>query len=234
MPDREDIPYPRRNRSALRGRSTRPPRPDPPEEPVTETLDGAVAGRRRPRRCRSPTPTATTRSSSRTGAASPGWKDVTEDEWRSAQWQRSHCVKNVAQLRGVLGDLVDDRFYADLETDIAQAATMSMLVPPQMLNTMAPLRRGRRRRLADRGVLRRPGAPLHAAGALSDRRTDWTSRTRTRPATRCTSTRCGRSRASPTATPPRCSPSCCPRARSTAATAPAWTSSATPPPRSRS
>jgi len=68
----------------------------------------------------------------------PGWKDVTDEEWRSAQWQRSHCVKNVAQLRGVVGDLLDERFYADLEADIAGAATMSMLVPPQMINTMAP------------------------------------------------------------------------------------------------
>ena len=35
------------------------------------------------------------------------------------------------------------RFYADLERDQAERATMSMLVPPQMMNTMAP-RRGRR------------------------------------------------------------------------------------------
>ncbi len=26
----------------------------------------------------------------------PGWRDVTEAEWASAQWQRAHCVKNVA------------------------------------------------------------------------------------------------------------------------------------------
>ena len=51
----------------------------------------------------------------------PGWADVTEQEWRSAQWQRSHCVKNIAQLKAVLGDLVDDRFYADVEADIANA-----------------------------------------------------------------------------------------------------------------
>jgi lysine 2,3-aminomutase len=67
----------------------------------------------------------------------PGWADVTEEDWRSAQWQRSHCVKNVAQLKNVLGDLVEDRFYDDLATDVQRAATMSMLVTPQMLNTMA-------------------------------------------------------------------------------------------------
>jgi lysine 2,3-aminomutase len=66
----------------------------------------------------------------------PGWRDVTTDEWASAQWQRAHCVKTPAQLRAVLGDLADDRFYADLERDQAERATMSMLVPPQMINTM--------------------------------------------------------------------------------------------------
>src|SRR5690349_11982045 len=68
----------------------------------------------------------------------PGWRDVTAADWASAQWQRAHCVKNVRQLRDLLGDLVDDAFYADLERDQAERATMSMLVPPQMLNTMAP------------------------------------------------------------------------------------------------
>ncbi len=68
----------------------------------------------------------------------PGWAQVTDAEWRSVQWQRSHCVKSAAQLRDVLGDLVDDRFYDDLLRDQAERATMSMLVPPQMLNTMMP------------------------------------------------------------------------------------------------
>ena len=66
----------------------------------------------------------------------PGWSSVTVDEWRSAQWQRSHCVKSAEQLRTVLGDLVADRFYDDLLRDQAEMATMSMLVTPQMLNTM--------------------------------------------------------------------------------------------------
>ncbi|KWX00960.1 L-lysine 2 [Carbonactinospora thermoautotrophica] len=68
----------------------------------------------------------------------PGWKDVTPQQWASAQWQRSHCVKNIKQLRDVMGDLLDERFYADLARDQAERATMSMLIPPQMLNTVAP------------------------------------------------------------------------------------------------
>jgi lysine 2,3-aminomutase len=68
----------------------------------------------------------------------PGFAEVTEEEWRSAQWQRAHCVKNLRQLRGVYGDLLDDGFYADVEADQQGKATMSLLLPPQMLNTMVP------------------------------------------------------------------------------------------------
>ena len=68
----------------------------------------------------------------------PGWADVTSAQWRDAQWQRVHCVRTIRQLHDVLGDRVADRFYADLAADQAELATMSMLVPPQMLNTMVP------------------------------------------------------------------------------------------------
>ena len=104
----------------------------------------------------------------------PGWKDVTVAEWESVQWQRSHCVKNVKQLRELLGDLVDERFYADLERDQAERATMSMLVPPQMMNTMMP-----------HETPAGPGSLTEALYAdpvrhymipvFSDRRTDWAS-----------------------------------------------------------
>jgi lysine 2,3-aminomutase len=68
----------------------------------------------------------------------PAWREVADAEWESAQWQRAHCVKNVRQLRAVYGDLLSETFYADLEADQTQHATMSLLVPPQMLNTMVP------------------------------------------------------------------------------------------------
>jgi KamA family protein len=68
----------------------------------------------------------------------PGWAAVTPQEWASPQWQRAHCVKNARQLRQVVGDGLDERFYADLERDQAELATMSMLLPPQMLNTIVP------------------------------------------------------------------------------------------------
>ena len=104
----------------------------------------------------------------------PGWAGVTAEEWGSAQWQRAHCVKNVRQLRELMGDLVDEVFYADLERDQRERATMSMLVPPQMMNTRVP-------REAPAG----PGSFTDALYAdpvrrymvpvLSDRRTDWPS-----------------------------------------------------------
>ncbi|MFL6155551.1 MAG: lysine 2,3-aminomutase, partial [Marmoricola sp.] len=104
----------------------------------------------------------------------PGWKDVSDADWSSAQWQRAHCVKNLRQLRDLLGDLVDERFFADLERDQAERATMSMLVPPQMMNTMVP-------HLTPTG----PGSLTEAffedpvrrymLPVFSDRRTDWPS-----------------------------------------------------------
>ncbi len=68
----------------------------------------------------------------------PGWRDDTPAQGRDAQLQRAHCVRNVGQLRAVYGDLLDESLYADLAADIRDYATMSMLVTPQMLNTMVP------------------------------------------------------------------------------------------------
>jgi lysine 2,3-aminomutase len=68
----------------------------------------------------------------------PGWHEVTRENWESPQWQRAHCLKNLAQLRAVLGELLDERFYADAERDQSERATMSMLLTPQLVNTMVP------------------------------------------------------------------------------------------------
>jgi KamA family protein len=68
----------------------------------------------------------------------PGWAEVSEQDWESAQWQRVHCVKNARQLRKVTGQGLDERFLADMERDQGERATMSLLLPPQMLNTMVP------------------------------------------------------------------------------------------------
>ena len=99
----------------------------------------------------------------------PGWAEVTRQEWESAQWQRAHCVKNIRQLRQVMGDLLGEDFYADLDRDQRARATMSMLVPPQMINTMVPQQRPSAEAFyAD--PVRRYMIPV-----FSDRRTDWPS-----------------------------------------------------------
>jgi len=104
----------------------------------------------------------------------PGWAGVTEREWDSAQWQRAHCVKTASQLRAVLGDLVGDSFYDDLVRDQRERATMSMLLPPQMLNTMAPWATP-----AGAGSLteafRADPVRRYMLPVLSDRRADWPS-----------------------------------------------------------
>ena len=99
----------------------------------------------------------------------PGWRDVTADEWESVQWQRAHCVKNVKQLRAVMGDLIEDRFYEDLERDQAERATMSMLLPPQMLNTIVP------HEVPTTEALYADPVRRYMLPVFSDRRTDWPS-----------------------------------------------------------
>jgi KamA family protein len=103
----------------------------------------------------------------------PGWANVSPQDWASAQWQRAHCVKNIRQLRQVMGDGLDERFYADLERDQAERATMSMLVTPQMINTMAPALVPNEPGFTDAfyaDPVRRYMIPV-----LSDRRADWPS-----------------------------------------------------------
>jgi lysine 2,3-aminomutase len=99
----------------------------------------------------------------------PGWRHVTAAEWESAQWQRAHCVKTVAQLRDVYGDLIDDRFYADLAADQQRLATMSMLMPPQMVNTMVP------HAVPDTDALYADPIRRYMLPVASDRLTEWPS-----------------------------------------------------------
>jgi lysine 2,3-aminomutase len=91
----------------------------------------------------------------------PGYRDVTKEQWESAQWQRSHSVKNLAEFKEALGDFATDELMEDIRADQEQRATMSMLIPPQMINTMEE-----RDLFAD---------PVYMAPALSERDTEWPS-----------------------------------------------------------
>ncbi len=66
----------------------------------------------------------------------PGFKDATRADWESALWQRKHTVKSLKELKEALGHLLPDTLLAGIERDQKDRATMSILVPPQMLNTM--------------------------------------------------------------------------------------------------
>ncbi len=99
----------------------------------------------------------------------PGYVGVTAADWESVQWQRAHCVKNIKQLRAVYGDLLDDRFYDDLQRDQAERATMSMLVPPQMVNTMVP------HGVPTTEAMYADPVRRYMLPVFSDRRTDWPS-----------------------------------------------------------
>ncbi|MGH2757394.1 MAG: lysine 2,3-aminomutase, partial [Actinomycetota bacterium] len=66
----------------------------------------------------------------------PAYQDVTAEQWRSSRWQRQHTAKNLTELRAVFGDGFPADLAASIERDQAERATMSMLVTPQMLNTM--------------------------------------------------------------------------------------------------
>jgi KamA family protein len=103
----------------------------------------------------------------------PGWAGVSRADWESAQWQRAHCVKNVRQLRQVMGHLLGDACYADLERDQAERATMSMLVPPQMINTMVPA--GPVTAAAFTAAFYADPVRRYMIPLFSDRRADWPS-----------------------------------------------------------
>ncbi|MBX7114071.1 MAG: lysine 2,3-aminomutase [Myxococcaceae bacterium] len=93
----------------------------------------------------------------------PGFKGTSVQDWESALWQRKHTVKNLKELKAALGDLLPETLFASMQRDLAERATMSMLITPHMLNTL---------NFADLW-----GDPLrrYMLPAFDDRRTDWPS-----------------------------------------------------------
>jgi lysine 2,3-aminomutase len=66
----------------------------------------------------------------------PAYRGVSAADWENATWQRKHTIKNLREFRDALGPLLPDDLAASIERDMAERATMSMLIPPQMINTM--------------------------------------------------------------------------------------------------
>jgi lysine 2,3-aminomutase len=96
----------------------------------------------------------------------PGYRDVTAEEWESALWQRKHTVKNLKELKAALGSLLPDALAVGIERDQRERATMSILLPPQMINTM------------DETDLWSDPVRRYMLPAIEDRRTDWPSHPR--------------------------------------------------------
>ena len=93
----------------------------------------------------------------------PAYRDITTDQWESAQWQRAHSVKNLKEFKEALGEFLTEDLLADIERDQQERATMSMLIPPQMINTM------------EEHDLRKDRVRRYMAPAFSERQTEWTS-----------------------------------------------------------
>src|SRR5216117_3955196 len=53
----------------------------------------------------------------------PGYRDVSPEQWESAQWQRVHTVKNLKELKAALGKHLTDRLAADIQRDMLERAT---------------------------------------------------------------------------------------------------------------
>ena len=90
----------------------------------------------------------------------PGFKGVSPEDWENATWQRKHTIKNLREFQQVLGHLLPSDLAESIERDQETRATMSMLIPPHMINTM------------DTTDLWRDPVRHYMAPAFADRRTD--------------------------------------------------------------
>ena len=66
----------------------------------------------------------------------PGYKKISKADWESALWQRQHSVKNLKDLKDAFGGHFTDEMAEELQRDQKERATMSILIPPHMINTM--------------------------------------------------------------------------------------------------
>ncbi len=91
----------------------------------------------------------------------PGFKGASRNDWESALWQRKHTLKNLRDVKAALGVLLPDDLADSIDRDQRERATMSILVTPQMVNTM------------DLNDLWSDPVRRYMLPALADRRTDW-------------------------------------------------------------
>ncbi len=66
----------------------------------------------------------------------PGYKDVPENEWNSAKWQRKNIVRSTSDVKKVFGEFIDEEFLKAIEEDQKKFATMPLFVTPYIINTI--------------------------------------------------------------------------------------------------
>lgn len=66
----------------------------------------------------------------------PGFRNVARNEWESAVWQRKRAVRNLRQLKDVLGAMLPASLAESIARDQRERAGMPILLPPHMLSTM--------------------------------------------------------------------------------------------------
>jgi lysine 2,3-aminomutase len=93
----------------------------------------------------------------------PGFRAVTPQEWHDARWQRANAASSIRILKAVFGRHLSDAMAADIQRDQVEHATMPLLVPPHMLNTM------------DENGLAEDPIRRYMVPAASDRDAEWPS-----------------------------------------------------------
>jgi lysine 2,3-aminomutase len=93
----------------------------------------------------------------------PGFRGATRAQWEDATWQRKHTVKSLRELKDALGEHLGGDLAESIARDQEERATMSILVPPHVLNTM------------DLSDLWEDPVRRYMLPALADRRADWPS-----------------------------------------------------------
>jgi lysine 2,3-aminomutase len=66
----------------------------------------------------------------------PAFRGVSRTDWESAIWQRKHSIKNLRELKDALGHLLPDALAESIARDQRERATMPILLPPHVVNTM--------------------------------------------------------------------------------------------------
>jgi lysine 2,3-aminomutase len=101
----------------------------------------------------------------------PGFSQVAAEEFHAHLFQQRHTVTHVGQLRTVLGDLVGEDFFADLEAGLCRAP-MALRVSPHLLSLVdwnSPQRDPIRLQFLPLASSQKPDHPMLRLDSLGER-----------------------------------------------------------------